>query len=187
MMIGKSFNRASRRMRVATSKPSMRGISMSSSNTSGRCSSSRAMASTPSLAVSTLMPWRSSRRLVTLRTVTESSTTITSKARRGAGPSNWRWLPPPGRRASRRCWPRSWPSRSRISTTRPSPSSVAPDNPATAANCGPRLFTTISRLGDRLSAWMANDCSLECTSSTGNGTLCPSSAGRGRPCSNSPR
>lgn len=32
-------------------------------------------------AVSTLMPWRSSKRLVTLRTVTESSTTITNRCR----------------------------------------------------------------------------------------------------------
>ncbi len=53
----------------------MRGISMSSRMTSGTCSCSSAIASTPSFAVSTRMPLRSSRRCVTRRIVIESSTT----------------------------------------------------------------------------------------------------------------
>ena len=58
----------------------MRGISMSSRITSGTCSCSSAIASTPSFAVSTRMPLRSSRRCVTRRTVIESSTTSANDA-----------------------------------------------------------------------------------------------------------
>ncbi len=57
----------------------MRGISMSSNMTSGRRSCSMAMASIPSLATITSIPCRSSSREVTLRTVTESSTTMTQR------------------------------------------------------------------------------------------------------------
>ncbi|KAG1064277.1 hypothetical protein G6F40_017872 [Rhizopus arrhizus] len=56
----------------------MRGISMSSSIRSGTRSSRRSSASTPSRATLTSKLWRSRMRPVTLRMVSESSTTITS-------------------------------------------------------------------------------------------------------------
>jgi hypothetical protein len=91
------------------------------------------------------MPWRSSRRLVTLRTVTESSTTITSN---GASP---------GQRVGRRCPRQAAPGALLARNGRAGRESAPPGHrpassprqPGTAANCGPRLLTTISRLGDR--------------------------------------
>ena len=145
MMIGKRIRRGSLRIWMATSKPSMRGISMSSSIRSGVCSSRMARASMPSLAVSTFMPLRSSRRLVTLRTVTESSTTSTSSGRFFSGSlrisgASTAWAGKAGCRA------RMCASRSMISTTWPSPRMVAPVTPCTPENCGPRPLTTISRV-----------------------------------------
>jgi hypothetical protein len=78
MMIGTDFSRPSLRITRASSKPSMRGISTSSSTTSGTRSCIFSSASTPSFALSTRNPSRVSRRVVILRTVSESSTTSTS-------------------------------------------------------------------------------------------------------------
>ncbi|MNF87960.1 hypothetical protein D3C84_704390 [compost metagenome] len=189
MMIGRSFRRSSWRIKVATSKPSMRGISISSSMMSGRCSCSRAMASTPSLAVSTFMPLRSSRRLVTLRTVTESSTTITNGGRSTSTSAGSRLALAERSCGCTRCaWRvRMVASRSRITTTRPSPRMVAPEMPWTPANCAPRLFTTISREPTRASTCTATACSLERTRITGSGRLWPTSLGCWPLSSRSPR
>ena len=127
-------------MRVTTSNPSMRGISISSNITSGLTSSNCNMASKPSLAVTTSMPRRSSNRLVTLRTVTESSTTIATRWSRAL--SNETTLLCVATLFSER----TNAAKSAIITTLPSPNTVAPAIPSKFANCAPRLLTTISRL-----------------------------------------
>src|SRR5476651_2519590 len=136
MMIGRSLSSSSARIWLATSKPSMRGISMSSSRMSGVWSCNSTSASTPSLAVNTFMPLRSSRRLVTLRTVTESSTTITSSGRLCSTSTKVGTVSPAACWACKRpCSARMCASRSRISTTRPSPRMVAPEMPLTPGTC----------------------------------------------------
>ena len=146
-MIGTAFMRASLRITRASSKPSMRGISTSSSTTSGIRSCIFSSASTPSFALSTRKPSRPSRRVVILRTVSESSTTSTSGACEAALASA------ASAGAVRSTAGRGKPAQRsasgtglRIRITRPSPRTVAPATPVMRAICGPMFLTTISRV-----------------------------------------
>jgi len=106
---------------------------------SGRFSCSSETASTPSFAVSTRMPLRSSR---PLRHAAHRDRIITNQ-REGA-PIALIQHDRFGGRA--RHSDRTREPMSRIRTMRPSPNMVAPAMPRIAEICGPRDFTTISRL-----------------------------------------
>ena len=128
---------------IATSKPSILGISISSKIRSGVSSCKISMASIPSLATTAVIPWRSKKREVTLRTVTESSTTNTIGC--------WRCtllLSPFTLVAG---WAsliagalRNKAIKSSIIITEPSPMMVAAEIPATCDSCLPSGFTTTS-------------------------------------------
>ena len=152
MMIGMCFKRSSWRIIVANSKPSIRGISISSSMTSGTSSCSCVIASTPSFAVITWYWWRCSKRAVTLRTVIESSTTITVGIRFSCATSSTR----PASWAKSHSWKRSTKvCISRINTTVPSPVIEAPEIPGTVEIWRPTFFTIISREPSNSSTWTA--------------------------------
>ena len=107
---------------------------------SGVISCNISIASIPSLATATLNPWRSKKREVTLRTVTESSTTrmvdLDSIRPLLASAAFVIFLT--------NCALRIRAIRSKISITEPSPMIVAAETPGIFDNCWPKGLTTTS-------------------------------------------